>query len=114
MITMYGIPNCDTIKKARKWLEEHGVDYRFHDYKKAGIDENVLRDWLRELGRDKLINTRGTTWRRLPENERADLDDDKALALLQTNPSLIKRPLLDTGADKLLGFDPDRYRQSLL
>lgn len=110
---LYGIPNCDTIKKARAWLEARGVDYRFHDYKKQGIDEATLRAWCRELSADELINRRGTTWRKLDEAERQDLDADGAVRLMQRHPSLIKRPLLDTGRERIVGFDPARYEALL-
>lgn len=112
---MYGIPTCDTIKKARAWLERHGIEYRFHDYKKAGIDADTLRQWSRELSVDALINKRGTTWRKLDEAERRGIEDneDAAVALMMANPSLIKRPVLDTGRQRILGFDEARY-ESLL
>ena len=110
---MYGIPNCDTVRKARKWLEANGVEYRFHDYKKNGIEEATLRQWCRELSHEELINRRGTTWRKLGEAERENLDAARAVQLMRANPSLIKRPLLDTGREKILGFDESRY-QSLL
>ena len=115
MITMYGIPNCDTIKKARAWLQKHGVDYRFHDYKKAGIADTTLRQWSRELSIDELINKRGTTWRKLDEAERRGVEEneDAAIALMMAKPSLIKRPVLDTGTKRILGFNEQHY-ESLL
>lgn len=111
MITMYGIKNCDTIKKARKWLEENGVDYQFHDYKKDGLNEAQLDSWLDELGFEALINKRGTTWRKLPDDIKDNIDRDSARAVMLENQSIIKRPLLDTGSQKVLGFKADEYQQ---
>ena len=109
MTTMYGIKNCDTIKKARTWLEANGIAYDFHDYKTAGIDEARLRGWAKELGWDKLLNRAGTTFRKLPEADREGLDEDKAVALMLAQPSMIKRPVLDLGDRRLLGFKPEAY-----
>lgn len=108
-ITLYGIANCDTVKKARAWLDGHGVSYAFHDYRKAGIDEGRLRAWAEELGWDKLLNRAGTTFRKLPESDKAGLDEDKAIALMLAQPSMIKRPFLDLGPRRILGFRPDIY-----
>lgn len=113
MITLYGISNCDTIKKARRWLDTHGVHYTFHDYKKAGIDRATLTRWCRELGYGVLLNTRGTTWRKLDESGKADLDENRAIDLMLAHNSLIKRPVLDTGDRKLVGFDEDAYKSLL-
>jgi Spx/MgsR family transcriptional regulator len=107
--TLYGIPNCDTIKKARAWLDEHGVDYTFHDYKKAGIDETVLRGWVEELGWQTLLNTRGMMWRKVPQAVRDDIDEASAVRLMLETPSMIKRPVLDTGAQRHVGFKPAQY-----
>lgn len=112
-VTMYGIPNCDTIKKARTWLEEKGVAYAFHDYKKAGIDRATLAGWVAEHGWETVLNRAGTTFRKLPEPDRADLDADKAIALMLAQPSLIKRPVLDLGGRRLVGFKPDVYAAAL-
>ncbi|MCH2040337.1 MAG: ArsC family reductase [Saccharospirillaceae bacterium] len=111
MITMYGIKNCDTIKKARKWLEENGVDYQFHDYKKDGLSEAQLDSWLTELGFEALVNKRGTTWRKLPEDVKDNIDLDSARTVMLDNQSIIKRPLLDTGSQKVLGFKAEEYQQ---
>ncbi|BCA61062.1 ArsC family transcriptional regulator [Sphingomonas sp. HMP9] len=108
-ITMFGIKNCDTIKKARTWLDEHRVAYAFHDYKAAGIDAAHLHDWIGRVGWELLLNRAGTTFRKLPEADRADLDADKAVALMLAQPSMIKRPVLDTGETLLVGFKPERY-----
>ena len=110
--TIYGIRNCDTIKKARAWLEAEGVDYDFHDYKTAGIDEARLRGWSRELGWDKLLNRAGITFRALPDADKEDLDEDKAVALMLAQPSMIKRPVLDLGDRRMLGFAADRYAEA--
>ena len=113
MVTMYGIANCDTIRKARRWLDEQSVDYRFHDYRKDGIDRAQLQTLADELGWENLLNRRGTTWRRLSDAEREGLNSDRAIALLLQYPAMIKRPLLDTGSQRLLGFDAERYQQVL-
>ena len=110
MITMYGIKNCDTIKKARKWLEDNGVDYQFHDYKKDGLSEAQLDNWLDELGFEALINKRGTTWRKLADEVKDTIDRDSARSVMLDNPSIIKRPLLDSGSQKVLGFKADDYK----
>ncbi len=111
MIALYGIPNCDTMKKARVWLTEHGVDYAFHDYKKAGIDEKMLRAWVAELGWQALLNTRGMMWRKVPQEVRDSIGEESAIALMLETPSIIKRPVLDTGGQRHVGFKPDQYAQ---
>lgn len=112
-ITLYGIPNCDTMKKARQWLDAHAVAYRFHDYKKAGIDAQTLQAWSRQLGHEALLNTRGTTWRKLTDAERTGVDEARAIALMQQHPSLIRRPVLAAGKQLLVGFDEAAW-QTLL
>ncbi len=109
MITLYGIRNCDTMKKARKWLDGHGIDYRFHDYRKDGLEREQLEAWADELGWEALLNRRGTTWRKLPEAVRNHIDRDAAIDILLEHPALIKRPLLDLGDSRILGFQPDTY-----
>ncbi|MBV9551036.1 MAG: ArsC family reductase [Alphaproteobacteria bacterium] len=109
MTTMFGIPNCDTIKKARTWLEKHGVEYAFHDYKKAGIEKALLEDWVKQAGWEALINRAGTTFRRLPEADKANLTEKKAVALMLAQPSLIKRPVLENKGRITVGFKPDEY-----
>ena len=111
MITMYGIRNCDTIKKARAWLDARGIASDFHDYKTAGIDEARLRVWAAELGWERLLNRAGTTFRKLPDAAKAGLDADKAVALMLAQPSMIKRPLLDLGDRRLLGFNEADYEK---
>lgn len=108
-VTLYGIPNCDTIKKARKWLEERGVAYAFHDYRKDGVDAGRLRAWVDELGWEALLNRAGTTFRALPEAEKQGLDAERAIALMLASPAMIKRPLLDLGERRVAGFKPDIY-----
>ena len=110
---MYGIKNCDTIKKARAWLDGRGVAYEFRDYKSAGIDEARLRAWVQEFGWEKVLNRAGTTFRKLPDAEKADLDANKAVALMLAQPSMIKRPMLDLGPRRLLGFDPAAWAAAL-
>ena len=106
MVTLYGIPNCDTVKRARAWLGERGVAYTFHDYKKAGVDPARLAAWIDRLGWETLLNRRGTTFRALPEADRQQLDAAKAARLMIAQPSLIKRPVVEAGGDLLVGFDP--------
>jgi len=112
-IILYGIPNCDTVKKARVWMDGAGQAYAFHDYKKAGIDEARLRGWVERLGWEKLLNRAGTTFRKLPEADKADLDADKAVALMLAQPSMIKRPVLEAGDTLLVGFKPDEWKSAL-
>jgi arsenate reductase (glutaredoxin) len=108
-ITIYGIKNCDTMKKARAWLDGHGVAYDFHDYKTAGIDKEKLKRWSDQVGWETLLNRAGTTFRKLPEVDREGLNEKKALALMLAQPSMIKRPVLDLGGKLLVGFKPDTY-----
>ena len=110
---MFGIPNCDTVKKARAWLDTHGSAYAFHDYKKAGVDEVSLRRWVDALGWETVLNRAGTTFRKLPEADRADLDADKAIALMLAQPSMIKRPILEGDGVLLAGFKPDAWEAAI-
>jgi Spx/MgsR family transcriptional regulator len=112
-VTIYGIKNCDTMKKARAWLDAHGVAYVFHDYKGAGIERARLEAWARELGWERLLNRAGTTFRKLPEKEREGLDQKKAIALMLAQPSMIRRPVLDLGPRRLVGFKPADYEAAL-
>lgn len=102
--TLYGIRNCDTVKKARAWLDARGIAYASHDYKTAGIDEARLQGWVAELGWEPLLNRAGTTFRKLPDAEKQGIDEDKAVALMLAQPSMIKRPVLDLGDRRLVGF----------
>ena len=112
-ITIYGIKNCDTMKKARAWLDQHGVTYDLHDYKSAGIDRGMLEHWVRAVGWETLLNRAGTTFRALPEKDKVELGEKKAIALMLAQPSMIKRPVLDTGKGLLVGFKPDQYEKAL-
>jgi len=107
--TIFGIKNCATMKKAFAWLDDHGVRYDFHDYKAAGIDLARLKNWSKQAGWETLLNTRGTTWRKLSPAQQANLDENRALRLMVENPSLIKRPVLEIGTELLVGFAPERY-----
>ena len=114
MMTLYGIPNCDTVKKARQWLTAHGHDYQFHDFKKQGCDSALLSRWIAELGLELLINRKGTTWRALSDEDKAlAANPDSAIALLQAKPSLIKRPVLDHDGRLRLGFKDTDYQEAL-
>jgi len=109
MITMYGIPSCDTIKKARTWLEAHKVEYAFHDYKKAGIDKALLEGWVKQTGWEPLLNRAGTTFKKLPDTDKNGLTEKKAIALMLAQPSMIKRPVLEKKGKITVGFKPDEY-----
>jgi arsenate reductase len=112
-ITVYGIKNCDTVKKARAWLDGHGVQYEFHDYKTAGIDRARLESWCKELGWVVLLNRAGTTFRKLPDADKQVADARKAVTLMLAQPSMIKRPVLDLGKRRLVGFKPESYESAL-
>jgi arsenate reductase len=112
-ITIYGIKNCDTMKKARAWLDSHGVAYDFHDYKSAGIAKAKLKQWSDQLGWETLLNRAGTTFRKLPDADKEGLNENKALALMLAQPSMIKRPVLDAGGKLLLGFKPEIYAKEM-
>jgi arsenate reductase len=108
-IKIYGIKACDTMKKAMTWLDSESIDYTFHDYKKLGIEEPKLREWLTQIEWSELINRRGTTWRKLSDEQKTDVDNDAAVKLMLENQSLIKRPLLEKGGQIFLGFKPEYY-----
>ena len=108
--TLYGIRNCDTVKRARAWLEAAHVSYDFHDYKTAGIDEARLRGWAREHGWERLLNRSGTTFRQLPDADKQALNEEKAVALMLASPSMIRRPVVDLGDRRLVGFSEELYR----
>ena len=112
-VTIYGIKACDTMKKARDWLDSHGVTYAFHDYKLVGIDRAHLERWSGQVGWEVLLNRSGTTFRKLPEADKAPLDQAKAIELMLAQPSMIKRPVLDLGDRLLVGFKPDVYAAAL-
>lgn len=111
MIDVYGIRNCDTVKKARDWLDAEGIDYRFHDFKLEGLDAATAEGWIRALGRDVVINMRGTTWRKLTDPEKAAVIDERsAIALMMAQPSVIKRPVLERDGSYHLGFSEEHYQ----
>ncbi len=111
MTTIYGIKICDAMKRAFAWLKDKDVAYAFHDYKKSGIGDTSLKLWSVQVGWEKLLNTRGTTWRKLLEDQRADMNETKALHLMNEQPSLIKRPVLAHGKTLLVGFEEEAYRR---
>lgn len=113
-VTLYGIPNCDTVKKARSWLDDNAIEHRFHDYKKAGIDAAHLERWADALGWDVLLNRAGTTFRKLDDDAKADLDQSKAIALMVDQPSMIKRPVVEHPGGLLVGFKPEIWARALL
>lgn len=110
---LHGIRNCDTMKKAFAWLDARGVAYRFHDYKTAGLDRAMLEAWVRQVGWEALLNRAGTTFRKLPEDQKQGLDATKAIALMLAQPSMVKRPVLDVGGRLLVGFSPDAWSAAL-
>lgn len=111
--TVYGIPNCDTVKKARNWLDTEKIDYVFHDYKKQGVPKAHLKAWIADKGWEPILNKRGTTFRKLPEEDKQDIDAVKAEALLMDNPSMIKRPVVEHDGGLLVGFDADEWLSEL-
>lgn len=111
-LVIYGIKNCDTMKKARAWLDERGVEYAFHDYKAQGIERKKLEAWAKEAGWETLLNRAGTTFRKLPEKEREGVTEKKAIALMLAQPSMIKRPVLEAGGKLLVGFKPEVYEKT--
>jgi Spx/MgsR family transcriptional regulator len=110
LITLYGIKNCDTVKKARKWLDLHGIEYRFHDFRLDGLEPQTVAGWLDELGWQDLVNRRSTSWKALDEATREGMDNSSALAAIMAQPTLIKRPLLDTGHERFTGFTAASYQ----
>jgi arsenate reductase len=110
--TIYGIKNCDTMKKARTWLDEHGVAYAFHDYKAEGVESGMLQRWARAVGWETLLNRVGTTFRKLPETDKAGLTEKEAIALMLAQPSMIKRPVLDVDGELIVGFKPETYAKA--
>lgn len=112
-ITVFGIPNCDTVKNARTWLSENGVEFAFHDYKKSGIDAARLAEWCGALGWEKVLNRAGTTFKKLPDGDKANLDEAKAIALMIAQPSMIKRPIVKHPGGILLGFKAEEWSAAL-
>ena len=113
MVTLFGISNCDTMKKARRWLDNNNIEYTFHNYRKDGLDRDWLTARVQELGWEQVVNRRGTTWRKLPEETRNSMDAASAIEILLEQPGMIKRPLLDTGGHYLLGFSEDVWEKEL-
>lgn len=113
MTTVFGIKHCDTMKKAFAWFDSHGIAYEFHDYKKLGADAALLKKWAAQAGWEKLLNTRGPSFRRLPPEKQANLTEKKAFALMLENPSMIRRPIVEAGKALLIGFDPDEFAKKL-
>jgi len=113
LVVLYGIPNCDTVKKARDWMDGQGVNYRFHDYKKQGVERAWLEAWTDEHGWEVVLNRAGTTFRKLPDQDKVGLDRAKAIALMLAQPSMIKRPVLDLGTRTLVGFKPEVWASAL-
>lgn len=109
-VTLYGISNCDTIKKAKAWLDKEAIAYSFHDYRKQGLDSSMLTPWVDSLGWEALLNRRGTTWRKLPDDVKENIDRASAIAIMLENPSIIKRPLLVKGNEMHLGFSVSDYQ----
>ena len=112
-VIIYGIKNCDTMKKAFAWFGAKAIDYDFHDYKKSGVPVDRMKDWARRVGWESLLNTRGTTYRRIPEGERENLNEARALKLLEKYPSAIKRPVVEAGSKLLVGFDGEEFARSI-
>ena len=111
MLTLYGIKNCDTVKKARRWLEDHGVAYQFHDFRQDGLDKKQLSGWVEQLGWEAVVNKRSTTWRNLSDKDKEITTDAQAVKLLATNPTLIKRPILEKNKILLIGFKEADYKK---
>lgn len=109
MITMYGIPNCDTIKKAKKWLTDNSIEFEFHDYKKKSITKSKLKDWCKQSDWELLLNRRGTTWRKLDDATKESINKTSAIEIMAENTSIIKRPVIETGDDILVGFSVESY-----
>nr|WP_086939832.1 ArsC family reductase [Thaumasiovibrio occultus] len=112
-VILYGISSCDTVRKAKKWLDNAGIEYRFHDFRKDGLESPLLETFVKELGWEALLNKRGTTFRQLPEEKKQDLDEAKALALMLDAPAMIKRPVLQHGTHYMVGFKAELYQQAL-
>ncbi len=113
MIKIYGIPNCDTMKKARKWLEKNNLVYEFHDYKKSGVPLKNLQQWLKKADWEVVLNKRGTTWRKLDDDIKNNIDEASAIQVMLDNPGAIKRPVLESGKNLLIGFKEDEYKTLL-
>lgn len=113
MLTVFGIPNCDTVKKAQRWLEQQGIDYQFHDFRRDGIDKALVQTWLKQVDWSDLLNQRSRTWRELGDDLKQNLSKDKAIKLMIDNPTIIKRPVIVTGKVCMIGFNKDEYQSQL-
>ena len=109
MIKIYGIPNCDAMKKARKWLDNNNLEYEFHDYKQLGVPEKNLKQWVKDAGWEVVLNKRGTTWRKLDDDIKNNIDESSAIRVMMDNPSAIKRPVLESSETLLIGFNEGEY-----
>lgn len=112
-ITLYGIPNCDTVKKSRAWLDDRGIEYAFHDYKKRGADAHEIAVWVEQSGLDRVLNKAGTTYKKLPDNVKAQMDGPRAIEVMAEQPSLIKRPIVTHNGKLLVGFKPGEWETAL-
>ena len=110
MLTLYGIKNCDTVKKARRWLEDHGINYQFHDFRQDGLEQEQLQNWIKKLGWEALVNKRSTTWRNFSEKEKTISNEQQAIKLLLANPTLIKRPVVENKKIVLVGFKENEFK----
>ena len=113
MTTLYGIKNCDTVKKAKRWLDDEGVAYEFHDFRSDGLSKDTLKAWVETVGFEKLVNNRSTTWRQLPSDDKDNLNETKAVNLMLANPTLIKRPVLVADSEIIVGFKAENYQEKL-
>ena len=113
MLTLYGIKNCDTVKKARRWLEDHGIEYQFHDFRQDGLDKKQLTNWVETLGWEAIVNKRSTTWRNLSDKDKALSTNPQAITLLLANPTLIKRPIVQKNKMLLVGFKEEDFKKRL-
>ena len=113
MVTLFGIPNCDTVRKARRWLEQNQVNYVFHDFRQDGINAELLERWFKKADWTIVLNQRSRTWRELSDSDKTDLSAEKAIKIMLQNPSIIKRPVLATGVELAIGFDENEYRKLL-
>jgi len=111
MTTLYGIPNCDTVRKAKKWLSANGIEFDFHDFRKDGLDETQLKRWVKELGWEILLNKRGMMWRKLPDSKKENINEKNAIAIMLAEPAIIKRPVLDLGKQRHVGFSEAEYKK---
>lgn len=111
MITLYGIPNCDTVSKARKWLTANDIEFQFHNFKKDDLDKKTLQSWVKSLGWEVLLNKRGMTWRKLTDEQKTDINETKAISIMLENTAIIKRPVLDINGQFYVGFKPDSYAE---